>query len=269
MTKIVAIDLDETLFTTEKTISEKNKKAIADCMANDVKVVIATGRPFQGVKPILKELDLLGKDTYLICYNGALIYDLKNEHLMYASSFPATYLKELYQESLSLGVNIHAFLENQQLITPKQSEYTDVEARLNKITYNIVDFNAICSEEKIIKMMLVDPQEILDTMIPKLNQEWYQKFSVVRSATYFLEFLHPDAQKGIALMKLAEFLKVPVNQTYAIGDAENDRSMIELAGTGIVMENGFESLKKIADFITKTNDQDGVAHAIYSLILGL
>ncbi len=267
MYKIITIDLDGTLLNKNKEISELNKQAIKDAQNNGIKVVIATGRPYQGIKLIIEELGMTNTDNYVICFNGGVIYHLLTNKEVYSSSLTGLEIKKLYNDSLKLNVNIHAFRQTQQLVTPRQSIHTDTEANLNNINYEIVDFNTISDNELFIKGMLIDPKEIIDEVFTKIDKSWLDDYSVVRSAPIFLEFCNKGAQKGVALQKLADILNVDIKETAAFGDAGNDYSMIQTAGLGIVMENGMDFVKEIADEITLSNEDSGVAYGINKFIL--
>jgi len=114
----------------------------------------------------------------------------------------------------------------------------------------------------IIKVMFIDEPEILSAAIKKIPQEFYQKYTVVKSAPYFLEFLHIKANKGLGVKKLAEKLNIKKEEVICIGDAGNDTHMVEYAGLGVAMGNAVQELKDIADFVTLSNEEHGVAHVI-------
>lgn len=266
MIKIITIDLDGTLLDSNKMITELNKEAIQEAKDLGVKIVIATGRPYLGFQNVIKELNLFNTDTYVICFNGGIIYHLLTNEIVYSSTISGKDVKELYQESLRLNVNIHAFKENQELISPKSSICTDLEASLNNIEVIYTDFNKIKDEDKFIKAMLVDPEEILDDIIPKMNSYWKDNFSVVRSAKVFLEILNLKAQKGVALETLAKLLNVDIKDTASFGDNENDLSMIISAGCGVAMQNAVSIVKEHAQMITEDNDNSGVGKGIKKLL---
>ena len=108
---------------------------------------------------------------------------------------------------------------------------------------------------------------ILDAAIAKLPQEFYDRFTIVKSTPFYLEILKKTANKGIAVTHLAEKLSLTKEETMAIGDEENDRAMLEVVGSPVVMENGNPEIKKIAKYITKSNDESGVAYAIRKWVL--
>ncbi|WP_300386799.1 sugar-phosphatase [Clostridium sp.] len=267
MYKLVAIDMDGTLLREDKSISDRTKKAIKDAKYKGVTVVLATGRPIEGVSRALKELDMYTDKDYVLSYNGALVQKTKNKEVISKVSLKGEdyhYLKKLSDE---LGVNIHAFCEKRGLITPKNSKYTEVEAEINNIDINILDINETKDDDVIIKIMMIDEPEILGSAVDKLPKEVYEKYTVVRSTPFFLEFLNKDANKGVGVELLAKHLGVKQEEIITLGDADNDFNMIEYAGLGIAMGNAFDSIKKISNYITDTNENDGVAKAIEKFIL--
>ena len=122
-------------------------------------------------------------------------------------------------------------------------------------------------DKEIIKMMFIDEPEILDAAIAKIPQEFYDKYTSVKSTPFYLEFMNKTASKGNAITHLAEKMGLSKDQTMAIGDAENDRAMLEAVGNPVVMENGTPELKEIAKYITKSNEESGVAYALREWVL--
>ncbi|SFD02664.1 sugar-phosphatase [Clostridium uliginosum] len=267
MYKLIALDMDGTLLTSDKKISEKNKKAIKAAEEKGVKVVLTSGRPSDGLTRYLKELDLLKEEDYVLSFNGGVAQNAKSGKVISKIAIKGSDLKYLSKIANECGINIHAFSSTKGLITPKTNKYTDYEAEMNEINVNIADFNSIDDDEDIIKVMMIDPEPILEEAIKKLPKEVYEKYTVLRSAPYFLEFMNKEVDKGLGLKKLAETLGIKQEEVIAMGDAGNDLSMVEYAGLGVAMGNAFPEVKEIANFITKSNDEDGVAYAIEKFVL--
>lgn len=122
-------------------------------------------------------------------------------------------------------------------------------------------------DKEIVKCMFIDEPEILDAAIEKIPAEFYEHYSINKSAPFYLELLKKNVDKGSAITHLAEKLGLTKDETMAIGDEENDRAMLEVVGNPVVMENGNPEIKKIAKYTTKTNDESGVAHAIRTWVL--
>ena len=266
MYKLIALDMDGTLLTTDKKISKNNEEAIKAADATGVKIVLASGRPLNGLNRYLEELDLLKGEDYVLSFNGGLVQNTRGK-IVSKVSLRGSDLKKIYKVSKELNVNIHAYSTKDGLITPKTSECTEYEATINGININIRDFNEVDDDEDIIKVMMIDPQEILDPVIEKLPGELYEKYSVFKSAPYFLEFTHKEVDKGLGLKRLGEYLGIMREEIIACGDAGNDLSMVKYAGLGVAMENATPEVKEAANFITTSNDEDGIAKVIEKFIL--
>ena len=122
-------------------------------------------------------------------------------------------------------------------------------------------------ELNILKMMMIDDPAVLDAAITNIPKEFYDKYTIVKSTPYFLEFLNKKVDKGAAVKQLAEALGIEAREVMALGDNENDLPMIEYAGLGIAMGNATENIKNAANFITASNDAHGVAVAIEKFVL--
>lgn len=266
MYKLVAIDMDGTLLKDDKSISKETKEAIKEARKKGVKVVLATGRPVDGVKRYLEELDLWHDNEYVLTFNGAIIKEIGQNKVICRDTLKGTDLLELYEISKNVGLNIHAFSKD-GCITPVMNEYTELEGKINGINVYETSYDDVDPEEEIIKIMMIDKPEVLEEGIKKLPKEVYEKYTVVRSAPYFLEFLSKTCNKGEGVKSLAESLGIKREEVIAIGDAGNDIHMIEYAGLGVAMENAFDEVKKKANFITKSNEENGVAWVFDKFIL--
>lgn len=266
MIKLCTIDLDGTLFDKEKNISKENKDAINLARQNGCRVVVATGRPYPGSYGVLKELDLEQPGDYIICYNGSKIINTYTKEHIFVNTMKGKDVKELYAESKRLGVNFHAFRLNEELITDEYNPYTDVEMRINKIGCSLVNFNDIDDNEDFLKCMMVSHFDNICRCMEEINPIYKEKYSMLRSSKIFLEFLSPGIDKGNGLEILSEHLGINMDETMAIGDAENDLSMIKKAHIGVAMDNAFQNIKDAANYVTTSNDESGVAHAINKFV---
>ena len=268
MYKLIALDMDGTLFNSDKQITDITKETLAQARALGVKIVLASGRPLAGLQPPLKELDLIHEGEYVLSFNGALIVDAKTGEAVSKCILKGSDYKKLFQLAQELGVHCQAFSPSHGLITNETSQYTEHEASINQIDINIINpLTDITDEEDIIKVMFIDPPEILDEAIAKLPAWIKEDFNVFKSAPFFLEITHKDVDKGAGLLHLADYLNIKQSETMACGDQGNDYTMIKAAGLGVAMENGIDKVKAIADYVTDTNDNDGVAKAIEKFVL--
>ncbi|MFC3024662.1 Cof-type HAD-IIB family hydrolase [Vibrio zhugei] len=262
MYKIIALDMDGTLLNSQKHISPRTKEAITKARQQGIKIVLASGRPIEGMRQQLAELDIHGDDDYVLYYNGSLVENLGAGEIVHQNITDGKAAKKIARIAQKLGVNVHAFSTIHGLITPKNSRYTEVEATINGIGITELDFETLDDEHPIIKTMIIDEPAVLSEVIKVLPPELYNEFTIVQSAPYFLEFLNPASNKGAGLAAVAALLNVPREQIISMGDAGNDIHMLEYAGLGIAMDNAMDETKAVADAITASNDDDGVAIAI-------
>lgn len=266
MYKLIAIDMDGTLLKNDRTISEKTIAVIKKASSMGVRIVLATGRPLNGIKPYLKALDLIHENDYAITYNGAVVQNTKTEQVVAKQFMEFADVYDLYGLSQKLKLNIHAFTPT-GCITPKNNCYTQLEAEVNSIPLDIVDFSSLSNDTEIIKMLMVEDPPILEAALTSIPKEFHHRYTIVKSAPYFLEFLHKTVNKGVGVELLAKKLSILPEEIICIGDAGNDVHMIQFAGLGVAMGNAFNEVKALADYVTLTNEEDGVAHVIEKFIL--
>ncbi|OFI49462.1 sugar-phosphatase [Floricoccus tropicus] len=267
MIKLVAIDIDGTLLNDKREITENVKNAIQDAKKAGVKIVITTGRPLPGVKDILDQLNLREEGDYVITYNGALVQATDTGEEFIREPLSKEDFLEIETESRRIAVHMHA-ITSSGIYTANRNigRYSVHESFLVNMPLYYRTAEEM-GDLEFVKMMYIDEPQILDSAIEKLDKEFYEKYTIVKSAPFYLEILNKKASKGNAVMHLADKLGIKVEETMAIGDEENDRSMLEVVGNPVVMENGNPEIKKLAKYITKSNNEDGVSHAIKTYVL--
>lgn len=266
MYELIALDMDGTLLNHKKEISIGNYNAIRAAQAKGKKVVIATGRPLVGVKRYLAQLEMVTDDDYVIAFNGALVQTAKTGRVISKKTLEWEDYQSLYALSLELGVHIHALSEH-HVMTPVPNPYTDVEAEINLIETEVIAVAEVSKSCTIVKVMFVDEPSKLDEAMTKLPDWAKEKYTIVRSADIFLEFLENTVNKGTGVAAIAKEMGITHKEVICVGDAGNDIDMILYAGLGVAMENAFDYVKDIADFITLSNEEDGVAHVIERYML--
>lgn len=267
MFKLIALDMDGTLLNSQKAISPRTKAVITQARAAGVKVVLASGRPIEGMQDKLNELGIAGDNEFVLSYNGSLVKELGSNQIIQQYIIDGRSAKQIAKLADELGVYTHAFSQIHGLITPKHNEYTDIEAKINGLSVTEMDFSTLEDDHPIIKTMIVAAPETLTATIQQLPAELHEQFTIVQSAPYFLEFLNPSSNKGAGVQAIAEHLGISAQEVICMGDAENDHHMLRYAGLGIAMANAMEETKTIADYITLSNDEDGVAAAIEKFVL--
>lgn len=267
MIKLVAIDVDGTLLNRNNQLTVETKEIISQVRALGIKVVLCTGRPFQGIQFFLDELGLDELGEYAISFNGAVTQALGTHAVIRHQSLTFSEFLEIETLSRQLKMPFHIQSDNGIYTANREiSQYTAYDSYLNGsgINYRMV---AELRGIPINKVLFVGSQSDLTKMIPQIPQAFFEKYHLVRSLDYFFEFLPRNANKGNALKALADDLGITPEEMMAIGDNDNDVSMLDFVGLSVAMENGSEKAKQSADFITKSNEANGVDYALSKLVL--
>lgn len=271
--KLIALDLDGTLLNSKKQLSKENRKALTECIQNGILVVPCTGRTADGIPSEIKDIDGI---RYAIATNGAVIHDLKENAVLDTRMLTWEKAMELLEFVDNYPVMYDPYIEGRGITEPKffenLSDYclTDALQDLVKKTRDlhpsIIDYvrNIRKPVEKI--NLFFPDMEGRARLRAELNKQ--ADILVTSSIPNNLEINALGASKGEAIHRLADLLGIDRAQTMAIGDGENDFTMIRMAGVGVAMKNASEELQAEANFVTETNDDDGVAAAIYRLVFG-
>ncbi|MDT2830143.1 Cof-type HAD-IIB family hydrolase [Vagococcus carniphilus] len=268
MIKLIAIDLDGTLLTDEKTITDRNKEVLTKAKEQGVKVVLCTGRPLIAVESYLNRLELRDPGDYSITFNGGAVQknDTGEELLSYSLTLKDVQDMAEMMTELDLPLDVISVDTCYNLTTSKSKK------SLYETLNPILDFKTVSPAEldesiTFNKMVVGVEPAYLDEKLKQLPQEWYDRFNIMKSRECLLEIIHPEVSKAHGIDLLAKELGIKQSEVMAIGDEENDVSMIEYAGMGVVMGNGNERVKKLAQFVTKSNEEDGVAYAVEKFVL--
>ncbi|WP_434433553.1 sugar-phosphatase [Lactiplantibacillus paraplantarum] len=260
--KLIAIDMDGTLLNEHSELNPATIQAVHDANAQGIKVVICTGRPLSGVTPFLKQLGLTGEDNYVITFNGSMVQTITGNII---TGLTLSHNDYIDIETLSRKLNVHCHVESEDHIYTANrniSPYTVGESALVNMPIRFRTPEEMRPDLPIVKCMFIDHGPLLTAAIEQLPTAFAERFTIVRSEAYFLEFMNPAASKGNALKTLANHLHLTADEVMAIGDQGNDLSMLRYATNSVAMGNAIDEAKQIARYETKTNIDDGVAHAI-------
>ncbi|WP_368940007.1 sugar-phosphatase [Proteus mirabilis] len=265
--KLIVIDLDGTLLNEQHEITPEVHQAIQHAKNSGVHIVLASGRSFNGISPYLKALNLDTSDNFCISNNGSQIHQAENGEIITEDLL--NFEDYLYFEDLSreIGVHFHVLSDNKIYTTNRHiSHFTCREAFLTWTPLYYRPLSEMQRDMRFSKFMIVGTPTVLDNAMQYLPANIYQQYSILRSAPYFIEILNTDINKGNAVQKIAEHLKITPEKIMCIGDQDNDLAMLQYAGLGVAMGNAPEEIKKVAKFITLSNKEHGVAVAINKFI---
>lgn len=264
--KMIVLDLDDTLLTDDHTISPKTKEALMKAQEIGTKVVLASGRPTYAMYAIAEELRLAEYGSFILSFNGAKIINCKTNEEYFSSTLPVDTLHQLYELSRRENVWIHTYVGD-DIITEEMNEFTDIEGTITGMKIIKVDSFIEAVKQPAVKALMVEDPTKLVKVEKTLKEELEGKLTVLRSKPFFLEFTELGVTKGTSLNQLIDRLGITREEVIAVGDSYNDLSMIEFAGLGVAMGNAPDDIKEIADHVTDTNMNDGVAKVVEEFIL--
>lgn len=265
--KLVAIDLDDTLLDSGLSISGPCKTSIRAARKNGVIITLATGRMYSSALPYALQL---GVDVPLITYQGALVKNSQTQQVLYYQPLDPDLAVELMEYFQAAGVHYHSYFDDRLCLESFSEEGMDY-AQLAGVEPVIVSslMDACRQGQEALKIMAVDrDQERLLAMEKELKQIYGSSLNITRSKPYYLEIMNPKANKAQALKLLAEHFGIEQREVMALGDSYNDLEMIQWAGLGVAMGNAPAEVKRVADYVTASNEDNGVAEALQIWIIG-
>ena len=290
MYKLVAIDLDGTMLNHYGEISEKTKETVTKCIEKGIEIVLASGRPIDSIRTIAKSLGIQG---YFVAGNGALIYDIKNDEMIYKNYIKKEKVLDIIQicEYKSIAYNIYTDkmilttnLKFNVLYYYKENLKREESKRTNiSIVENMYEYVKQMKEENFLKITICDENNSIFNSITKKIKEIneievlevaHMSRKMIKQGTeeipveyFYTEISASNVDKWNAIDFLIKRLDIKPEEVIAIGDNINDKKMIENAGIGIAMKESTPEIIKVAKEVTDTNDNDGVASALEKYVL--
>ena len=261
--KLIAVDMDGTLLNSDNQISPATIDAVKAAVGKGVVFTLSTGRPVQGVQ---KYIDLLELNGPVITYNGAMIVDSCSGEIIFNEIMDSGDAQKVYQQALERNIMFVVWSAGKLYVSAMGEKATFYSEMTNTKAELIENFDNLLSQG-ITKILWFHDADILDSWIPELNNLNLEHTTITKSRAYFLEFFSNKTSKAVAMEKLGQYYGIDKSSMIAVGDQINDLPMIEYAGLGVAMGNAVEGVKNAADYITDTNNNDGVAKVIQKFIL--
>ena len=260
-------DLDDTLLNTKKEVSPKTYEALKAFTEKGNFFVICTGRGLDSALKVQKKYSLEFPHSFIAAYNGCQIYDCDQKSTIFKVGLELPIVKEIFTTAAKSGVYVHTYSDDYILTSKDDEEIQDYRSKVSTPVLFCTDptehldsppCKVIC-----IELHDHDKQERFRSII---NQRYGDILDTMYSSPYYLELIPKGFGKGTAVRELAKHLNIPMENTIAAGDAENDNSMIIAAGLGVAMLNATNGTKAVADVITEADcDHDGLVSILKSL----
>jgi Cof subfamily protein (haloacid dehalogenase superfamily) len=263
--KMLVVDMDDTLLTDDHEISSENKEMLLKAQEMGVYVVLASGRPTSAMIAYANELQCDVNNSYMISFNGSTIIDLKEDKVLFEHSLTKDQIHSIYDFSKENNTHIITYLDG-KIISERNSEYIDVESTITGLELVIVPSFKDAVTTSAVKCLLLEEPSYLKTVEPLLKAAM-PDLSVCMSKPFFLEAAPFGVNKGAAVKIIAEKLNIHQSEIIAVGNAENDLSMVQYAGLGVWVDNVEDELRAFGDVVVASNNNHGVAEVVRRFIL--
>ncbi len=268
-TKIIALDLDDTLLKEDLSISDYTVSTIQKAAQAGIYIVLCSGRTENGILPYVRRLEIAGTEAgrYIISQNGSTITDLHQRKDIFQAFVPKEILLEVNKTAQKYGLFTEVY-DSSTIYVPEDNEWARVDVKLSGLNMQIIEEYEKFLEKGHPKMLIPGDPEKLQALQAELKKDLGDKATIFISKPYFLEILPKNCGKGEAILQLANHLNIPKEKTMSFGDSMNDESMFTHTEHAVAMQNALPEIQKIAKYITATtNNQDGVAHFITDWVL--
>lgn len=265
--RMIVLDIDGTLTNSSKEISPETLAALLEIQERGFRVAVASGRPPMGIRRVADTLKLEKYGNYVLPFNGGRIINCKTKEVVYQKLMSSMVAAALQEDALEQGVGMLTYDEEGAIAATSVDSYMELEARLNDIGIKEVeDFKAYVSFP-VNKCLMTGAPEHLVKVEAALKQKYHGFLNIFRSEPYFLEVMPMGIDKAATLSKLLQLLGLTADQMICCGDGFNDITMLEYAGLGVAMANAKDEVLAAADYVTASNDENGILQVIQKFIL--
>lgn len=260
--QLIAMDLDGTLLNDEKRISDRTKRILMEAQKQGIRLALASARPSTGLNRECEALDMKNYGGILMSYNGGRIIDAATGGILFETTMDLNTTKSVLRKLEALPVT--PILDDGKIfyVESKDGYKVDYECRNNNMVCQEVGNLADFLHFPVVKILMsLDPQslpQVQKTIAAFLPED----LTVVQTAAFYLEIIPRSIHKGQGIRDICRTLNIPKEAVIAFGDAENDIPMLREAGIGVAMGNAQSSVKAVADKVTLSNNEDGLAAAL-------
>lgn len=265
--RMIVLDLDGTLTNRDKVITDHTKRVLMEAQKRGKKVMLASGRPTYGVMPLAEELELDKYEGYILSYNGGVITDCRTREVVFQKKLPVETNRRIVELAEEERVDLMTYKDALIITNNPDSPYVKLESQINHLKIKKVEDMAGYVDFPVPKFLMVDDGDYLAMVEARVKAALGKNFSIYRSEPFFLEILPRGIDKAQCLAQLLEQLGMEREEMIACGDGYNDLSMIQFAGLGVAMENAVLPVRNAADYVTYSNNDEGVAHVVEKFLL--
>lgn len=260
--RAIALDLDGTLTNHDKVVTPRTRQALLKAQELGTVIILASGRPTYGIVPVAECLELEKRGGYILSYNGGNIVNAKTGEKLFSQFLPDAVIPILYKYAKEKNHALLGYAGNEIITEMPDDQYVKEESRINKMNIRKVDNLLDALEPHPTKLLMTgDPTDMIKAE-EELVEILGEKMDIFRSAPFFLELVPKGIDKAQSLLRLLSKINLTPADLMAFGDGYNDLSMLKLAGVGVAMANAAPEVRADADYVTLSNEEDGVAEAL-------
>lgn len=260
--RAIALDLDGTLTNHDKVVTPRTRQALLQAESKGAIIILASGRPTYGIVPVAECLELEKRGGYILSYNGGNIVNAKTGEKLFSQFLPDAVIPILYKYAKEKNHALLGYAGNEIITEMPDDQYVKEESRINKMNIRKVDNLLDALEPHPTKLLMTgDPTDMIKAE-EELVEILGEKMDIFRSAPFFLELVPKGIDKAQSLLRLLSKINLTPADLMAFGDGYNDLSMLKLAGVGVAMANAAPEVRADADYVTLSNEEDGVAEAL-------
>jgi hypothetical protein len=265
---MLTLDLDGTLTNSKKEITPATKEALIEIQKNGKIVVLASGRPTYGVLPLARELELHKYGGYVLGFNGGQITNCHSKTLIYNKLLPGACIAPIFEKVKEYaGATLITYRGDEILAGMEPNQYSELESRINHMPIHVAEDFPAEINFPVNKLLATGEPELMEVLEKDLKKAFHSELSIYRSDPFFVEIMPQKIDKAYSLHRLVSSIRLKADNVICCGDGYNDLTMIEYAGLGVAMENAQPRVRDSADYITKSNDEDGVLHVIREFMM--
>lgn len=273
--KTIVLDIDGTLYTSEKKISPKTKDCIINLQQNGNKVILASGRPTTGMLELAEELELGKYNGLIVSYNGSKVIDVSTGEELFNQAMSVSEGKEVLEHLKQFDVSVMIDKEDYMFV----NDVFGCTINYKGAPFNIIEYESrgghykLCEKDDLAafldypinKILTAGEPDYLASVYEEMQEPFKDELNCVFTADFYFEFTAKGIDKAKALDTVLRPLNIFPEDVIAFGDGHNDKTMLEYAGIGVAMGNAVDELKEISDVITLTNDEEGIPHFFETL----
>ena len=260
----LVLDVDGTLVGSDKKVSERTRQALIELQERGKTVAIASGRSISGIRKTAATIRLEQFGGYVIAFNGTTVVNCKTGECIYNQTLDTEMIKPVYEaaKELQLGITVYHDEAKELLAGNGIDQYIEADAKACDITIREVNDLVRAIDFPVNKLLLSGAPDKMKEVEKTLKERFGDKLNVFRSDPFYVEILPKFVDKAVAVDKLMKFLEINREKVICVGDSFNDLPMLRYAGKGVAMGNAQKEVKETADYITASNDEDGIVEII-------